>query len=182
MSGAEMTAPFEQVIDLEGVGPAQVLRRVQRPDLAREVALEAAHARQQAQQREQEREVERHQEMAGGHEQGAEDDGARATQPAVGDESAGDRRQVNQPGVEAEDGGGQRHVGQRPVVDPLEDGAERGEAGDILDMTRQQELLDHVEHQQRLHAVVREPLPSLREGEVAQPARVAEKCTIVGGG
>ena len=43
-------------------------------------------------------------------------------------------------------------------IDAFERGAERDEAGDMLDMAGQQQMIDHVEDEQRLHAVIREAL------------------------
>jgi hypothetical protein len=39
----------------------------------------------------------------------------------------------------------------------------------------QEEILDHVEDQQRLHPVVGESFPCLGEGEIPEPARMPEK-------
>src|SRR3546814_13608582 len=50
----------------------------------------------------------------------------------------------------------------------------------MLDMPRQKELLDHVEHDQRRHAVIGKTLPRFGEGEIGEAARVAEKHAIVG--
>jgi hypothetical protein len=66
---------------------------------------------------------------------------------------------------------------QRPV-DRLDRGAERAEADDILDMAGQQQLLGHVEDEQRLHAVIGEPLPGLGEGEVAEALGMAEEGAV----
>src|SRR5579872_783630 len=41
--------------------------------------------------------------------------------------------------------------------------------------------MHHVEHQQGLHAVIRESLPGLGEAEEGQAARMAEKITIMRG-
>jgi hypothetical protein len=46
----------------------------------------------------------------------------------------------------------------------------------------QQQLLDHVQGQQRLHAVKRDALPEFRAGEIEKPARVTEDVFIVHGG
>ena len=49
----------------------------------------------------------------------------------------------------------------------------------MLDVTGMQEPIDHVEHEQRLHAVVGETLPRFRERDITQAARVSEKTAIV---
>ncbi len=79
-----------------------------RADLAGEVALETTDAGEQTSQREKKRHIERHQKMPGRHEQRADRDGAGASEETVGDQSAGDRREINQTGVETEDGRGER--------------------------------------------------------------------------
>jgi hypothetical protein len=52
--------------------------------------------------------------------------------------------------------------------------AERGEARDVLDVLGEQQILREIEHEQRLHAVIREALPGFREDEIPKPARMAE--------
>src|SRR5207248_2836216 len=49
------------------------------------------------------------------------------------------------------------------------------EAGDLLDVAGQQQLVDHVQHEQCAHSVVGKPLPSLGESEEGEPLRVAEE-------
>ena len=106
----------EQKVDLERIGAPQIARRVERTDLAGDVALEAADPGQKAQQRDQERHVEGHQEMPGRHQQRADRDRASPAEPAVGDEAARDRGQVDEAGVEAENRRGERDRRQRPAV------------------------------------------------------------------
>src|SRR3546814_9868120 len=60
-----------------------------------------------------------------------------------------------------------------------EQSAHRRQPRDMLDMPRQKELLDHVEHDQRRHAVIGKTLPRFGEGEIVEAARVAEKHEIV---
>jgi hypothetical protein len=45
----------------------------------------------------------------------------------------------------------------------------------MLDAPGEQEILDHVKDKQGLHAVIREALPRLGEGEVPKPARMPEE-------
>ena len=55
----------------------------------------------------------------------------------------------------------------------------RDESRDVLDMAGMQEPIDHVEHEQRLHAVVGETLPRFRERDITEAARVPEKTAVV---
>ena len=48
-------------------------------------------------------------------------------------------------------------------------------------MAREQQLLDHVERQQRGHPVIGKALPHFGEGEIGEAARVAEKGVVVVG-
>jgi len=77
-----------EVEDLKGVGASVIFRRVERADLDRDIALEAAGADRQAEQRPQERHVESHQKMADGHQGPAQYDRFGSAQPAIGDQSA----------------------------------------------------------------------------------------------
>src|SRR5437764_1402780 len=52
---------------------------------------------------------------------------------------------------------------------------------DLLDMTRQQQVIDHVKRQQRLHGVIREALAGLGEAEETKPLRMTEKSAVVVG-
>ena len=165
----------EQIIDLKRVRAPQVAGRVEGAHLAGEIPLEAADSGQQAKERDQERGVEGHQEMAGGHQERADGDRAGPSEPPVGDEAAGDRGQVHEAGVEPEDRRGESHVRKRAAVDALDGGAERGEPGDALDVPGKQHLANHVQHEKRLHAVIGEPLPCFREGEIGESARMAQK-------
>ena len=45
----------------------------------------------------------------------------------------------------------------------------------------QQQVVDHVEHQQRLHRIVRKPLAPFDHGEEAEPLGMAEKGAVVRG-
>ena len=58
-------------------------------------------------EREQEARLEGHQEVAERHQAGADDDGLRAAEQAVGQQAAEQRRQVDEAGVEAEHGRGE---------------------------------------------------------------------------
>src|SRR5437588_128767 len=52
---------------------------------------------------------------------------------------------------------------------------------DLLDMTRQQQVIDHVERQQRLHGVIREALACLGEAEETKPLWMTEESAVVVG-
>jgi len=45
----------------------------------------------------------------------------------------------------------------------------------VLDVAGQQQLVDHVQHEQRSHAVVGKSLPRLRKGEISEARRMAEE-------
>ena len=83
---------------------------------------------------------------------------------AVADPAAEHRREIDEARVEAENLRGERLRRQRPER-AFEHAAERREARDMLDMARQQQLVDHVEDQQRGHPVIGKALPRLGEGE-----------------
>jgi hypothetical protein len=53
-------------------------------------------------------------------------------------------------------------------------GAKGRETGDMIDVARQEKLLVHIEHEQRLHAVKRKPFPGLSEHQERQPPRMPE--------
>ena len=56
---------------------------------------------------------------------------------------------------------------------------EPAEARDLLDMAGQQQVIDHVEHEQRLHGVIREALAAFGEAEVAEALGVTEEGAIL---
>ena len=112
--------------------------------------------------------------MAGRHRQRAEENGAAPAEQAVGEESAEDRREINDGGVGAEDGGGERLAVQTEIKP-----ADALERRDVLDAPGQQEILDHVKDEQRLHPVIGKALPRLGEGEVPEPARMAQEIGLV---
>ena len=107
------------------------------------------------------------------HQQRAERNDAHTAEHPVAERAAEHRREIDEPDVEAENLEGERLRGQRPG-DGLGSGAEGGEARHMLDIARQQQLLHHVEHEQRLHAVKRNPVPQLRPSDKQQAAGVPE--------
>src|ERR1700751_4599381 len=54
------------------------------------------------------------------------------------------------------------------------------ESGDVFDMSRMQQPIDHIEDKQRLHPVIGEAFPSLGECDVSKAARMTEKTAIFG--
>ena len=54
------------------------------------------------------------------------------------------------------------------------------ESGDVLDMSRMEQVIDHVKNEERLHPVIGETLPCFGERDVTQPARVADKTAVFG--
>ncbi|MNS68403.1 hypothetical protein D3C72_1016850 [compost metagenome] len=165
-----------QIEDLKGVGARIVLGSVQATDLDRDIALEAARPDRKAGQRPQEGYVERHQEVAERHQRGAEQDRPGPPQPAIRDQPAQNRRQVDQTRVDAENRRSERLDRQR-AVNAFHHGAELCEPGDALDMPRLKQLPDHVEDQQGLHAVVGKPLPGLGERQIPEADRMAEQAS-----
>ena len=151
-------------VELEGVGPPEVARCVEVPDLGGDIALETADPRHQAGQGDQERPLERHQEVADHQEAGAQGDGAGAPEHPVGQPAADERGQVDAAGIETEGErslGGDRETAAEHRLQPMTIG---GEARDVLHMAGQEQSLAHVEHQERLHPREREPLPGFGEG------------------
>ena len=108
---AEIDADIE---DREGAVAPAVAGRIELADLRGNVRLEAAVAENEQQQREQEQALEGHHEMAGGHERGAENDGAALAEQTVGEQAAEDRGEIDEAGVEAVDLRGERLHGERP--------------------------------------------------------------------
>jgi len=117
--------------------------------------------------------------MPGGHKQRAERDCARASEHAVGDQSAANRREINQTSVEAENCRSQRLHRERASINALEQVAKRTEPGDALDVSGVQQPVDHVEHEQRLHAIIGKAFPSFGEGEITETARMTDEAAIL---
>ena len=55
----------------------------------------------------------------------------------------------------------------------------RTEPGDCFDVSGMQQPIDHVENEQRLHAVIRKAFPRFGEGDVAEPARMPDEAAIL---
>jgi hypothetical protein len=124
--------------------------------------------------RDQEHRLDRHQEVTGGHQRAADDHRAAPADDAIGEKAAEDRRQVDEAGVEAVHVRRQRLRAER-AERRFERAAKRGEADDVLaDDAAREEVVDHVQHEQRAHAVVAHPLPRLGEEQDREALGVAE--------
>ncbi len=137
------------VEDLECHRAAQVAGAVQFADLAGDIALEQADADHQRDQREQERAFYREQEMAERHHHRARDQRRAAAQPAIGDEPASNRGEIDERGVIAENRRAERLA--RLVIPVV---AQPVQPEHAADMVGQQQVFDHVQRQQRLHRIV----------------------------
>ena len=160
--------------DLERARIALVARRVQRADLRRDVALEAAHAQQQAGDRQQEAGLEGHQEVPQRHQARADHHGLRAAQHAVGQQAAEQRREVDQARVQAGDEGAELQ-GRARAEHGFDRDAHRADAHHVADVLGQEQVLGEVQPQQDLHAVVGETLPQFAEREPAEAGGVPEE-------
>ena len=108
--------------------------------------------------------------MASRHGERTEENRAAPAEDTVGEKTAEDRREINAGGVGAEDGGG-----ERLAVEPAVKFSETVEGHDVLDPARVEEIVDHVKGEQRLHTVVGKTFPSFGEGEIPEPAGMAEE-------
>ena len=158
-----------------------IILGVQRTDLTRDISLEQPAADDQQHEREQERLVERHRDVTAAHEHRADRHGDFAADPAIGDESTEHRSEIHEAGVEPVDLRCEGECGHR-AEHRLERVAQRGEAGDVLDVPGHEERLAHVEHEERGHAIVGEALPGLGEGEVGEADGLAEEGAAGGRG
>ena len=146
--GAEVDAHVE---DREaGVAP-RVVRVVQRPDDAAHVRLEQSGADDDECQPgvEERQRVKREREVADGDDDAADEHTLILAEPAVGDDAADDRRRPHA-----------RRV--RPVHRPRS-------------LVVEAERVDHVENEERAHAVVAEALPHLGEEERGEAARICRR-------
>jgi hypothetical protein len=112
--------------------------------------------------------------VAGGHGDGAEQNGAALAEHPVGEEAAEDRGQVDRGEIGADD-----RRGERLAVEAAVEGSEAVEEGDAADIFRLQQVVDQIEDEQGLHAVIGEALPRLGEGEVAEAPGMAEEDPVV---
>ena len=162
------------IVELERVVNARISRRIQRAHLHGEVAFETTCTNQQKQKSDQEIGLGGHQEVAGGHQACPQRDGPCTTQRSIGEKTARDRRYINESRIQAENHRCQCLRRQRSI-DPLQRSTKSDEADDMLDVTRQQQAMGHVKHQQSLHAVIRKALPELGCAQPPKSAWVTEK-------
>src|SRR3954454_24838172 len=108
--------------------------------------------------------------MSRRHREGAEQNRAAAAEHAVSEKATEDRCEINGRGVGTKCGRTKRRAGA-PAVEVTK----TGEAEDVFDVAREEEILHHVKDQQRLHPVVGKPFPRLGEGEIPKPAWMPPK-------
>ena len=75
--------------------------------------------------------------------------------------------------------GGERLHRERAAIDAFEQVPKWTEPGDVLDVSGVQQSVDHVEHEQRLHAVVGKAFPGFGEGDVAETAWMPDEAAIL---
>ena len=150
-----------------------VVDGVERAHLCGDVALEESAAEDQERQRGEEALVERHGDVAGTHQHRARHDRVALANEAIGDPAAQDRRQIYKAAVESENLRRERLRRHRPEH-TFQRRAKPGEARDVLDMARQQKLIDHIQHDQGSHAVIGEALPRFGGGQVVESLRLPE--------
>jgi hypothetical protein len=123
--------------------------------------------------------VKRHRDMTATHRQSADDDSVALSDPAIGDHAAEQRREVNETGVESENLRGERLRRERPD-NRFQRGTESRKSTDVLDMSRQQQLIHHVKDDQRRHSVEGKSFPSFGEGEVEKTFGVTQEAHFLG--
>ena len=143
--------------------------------------LNAPLPRMSSEQREQKQRLERHHEMADRHQCRAEHHGPALAEHAVGEQAAEDRREIDEGGVKAVDMRGERLHAERPEQE-FETALERRVADDGFGAPGCEQILDHVEHEQRAHPVIGEALPHLGREQKGKSARMAEKVARSGCG
>jgi hypothetical protein len=122
------------------------------------VADHATGAEDQEQERDQEQPFRRHGQVPRRHEQGAERHRPRLAEQPITEPCPGERSDIDKPRIESKCLGGEGEVGHRPEQ-ARQARAERGQPKHIGRDVRPEEMLCHVQHQERLHAVEGEALP-----------------------
>ena len=97
------------------------------------------------------------------------------SQYSIGDPAAENGREIDARGICAEDG-----AGEGLAVDSAIQRAKLLDPCNAANLFRFEQEIDHVEHEQCLHAVIGKPLPRFREGEVAKPFGMSEETAILG--
>jgi hypothetical protein len=130
------------------VRAACIANPIEAANLRDRVAAQETRSQYQQQQREQERLIEGHAEMAECHQYAPEDDRVATAEYSIADQPAQHRREVDQAYVKAKCLRGESVNRQRPG-DPFQNIPICREAEDPFDVPRQQQLVRHVERQQR---------------------------------
>ena len=165
-----------EVENLKCVGAAEVGGLVKCADLAGDIAFEQTDADDERRKREEQQCFACHQEVPERHRHRAEQDCQPSPKPAIGDEAARDRRQIDEREIPADD-----RAGERLSLDPAEKGADEVEADDARDPFGREQIFGQVQREQRLHAVIAEPLPRLGKCEIPEAGRMPEDVARRGG-
>jgi hypothetical protein len=115
--------------------------------------------------------------MAPAHRQRTDHDRVALPYPAVGDEAAEQRREIDETCVETKDLRCER-LRRKRTHHGFDGRAESRESGDVLHVAGQQQLVHHVQHQERRHAVKGKALPGFGEGQVEEAFRMAHKGAV----
>ena len=173
---ADIDADIE---DGEGAVAPRIAGRVEPADLGGDIRLEGAVAEDQRAECKQEQLLDRHQEMADRHEDRAEYYGAALSQDAIGEETAENRRQIDERRVEPVDLRRQGLQIERTEY-RFERALDAREAEHVPGLLGREQMLRHVENEQRAHPVVGEALPHLGGEQEGEAPRVAEKVRLGG--
>ena len=112
--------------------------------------------------------IECHRKVTGAHQERASHDRVALPDPPIRNEAAEQRREVDETGVQAIDLRCRR-LRRQWTHDRFDGGAKTREAGDVLYVSRQNQLVDHIQHDQRGHAVKGKSLPGLGKCEEEKP-------------
>ena len=170
----ERTDIDADIEDRIGAVAPPIAGRIKPTDLGRDIRLERAVAEDERGERQQEQLLDRHQEMADGHEDRADDDGAALPEHPVGKKPAENRREIDERGVEAVD---LRRKGLHVerTEDRFEHVLEAGKTEHIAGVLGDQQIFRHVEDEERAHPVIREALPHLGGEQEGEAFGMAEK-------
>ncbi len=112
--------------------------------------------------------------MANCHQHPTDDHGTALAKQAVGDKAAEHGHEIRQTGIEAEDLRSER-LRVEAAEQEFEGCFDRAEAEHGLDPTGLEQILHHIENDQRGIAEIREALPAFGREQDGEPGRVAEK-------
>ena len=108
--------------------------------------------------------------MARAHQQHADQDGPLCAQKPVGDPAADQGREIDQPRIPAINDRGEGQVGHR-CVEP-DHASQGGQPNNFGGVVRQQ-ILDHVQGQQRRHSVKGKAFPRFGESQIIKTLGMA---------